>query len=177
MKDYTCYSGGAKGSDSYWKEIALSFGIGEFIEYPAEVMNHIGYTSFQEIEKAYVKSLELIKRTYVPYSKDNLTSKLVRRNYLQVKEAQGVFAIIEGFDGNIPKGGTAYAVVMGIQKLIPVYVFNQVDEKWYSYTLLSESWTEINIPTLTKHFAGVGTRNLTDAGRVAILDVFIVTMN
>lgn len=71
-------------------------------------------------------------------------------------------------------GGTGYAVSMGIQLGIPVYVFDMNTNDWYRW------WDSRNcflpeyskIPELTKRFAGIGSRQITDEGIQAIKDVY-----
>ena len=111
------------------------------------------------------------------------------RNWAQVKHADAIFAI-----GTIVKpgervfpdikndtrvataetvtGGTGYTVGMAILHNKPVYVFDQKQEKWFSYDKNTDTFVEIAAPTLTPNFAGIGTRNINDAGKKAIDDIF-----
>ena len=104
------------------------------------------------------------------------------------KKGQDSHAVREG----IVDGGTAWAVHLAIQegerykfdetkgRYIdkPVYVFDQEDEKWYEWNYSKNKWDEYqneatdNTPTLTPHFAGIGTREINVAGSKAIRDVY-----
>ena len=100
-------------------------------------------------------------------------NNLIRRNWYQVRGADAVFAI-----GNLDKkktglaveGGTGWAVQMAIDQGKPVHFFDQKSNKWYTGN--NTSLTEIDTPTLTPNFAGIGTRGITPAGRKAIEDVY-----
>ena len=67
-------------------------------------------------------------------------------------------------------GGTGYAVEMAIQAGKPVYLFDQRTNKWYANT--DGTWVESNTPVLTKNFAGIGSRNISQEGINAIKDVY-----
>ena len=69
-------------------------------------------------------------------------------------------------------GGTGYAVGMAILHNRPVYVFDQQDEKWYRWDTSANNFVESDTPTLTKNFAGIGTRELNEVGKQAIRDVY-----
>lgn len=119
---------------------------------------------------------------------------LLIRNYSQVKYADAVFAVtsLVGEGGivfpNIKEdervafnptatGGTGYAVNMAIGLGKPVYVFNQLTDDnypigWYEYDYVKNDFIAIDTPTLTKNFAGIGTRKLNDLGQNAIIEVY-----
>jgi hypothetical protein len=119
--------------------------------------------------------------------------KLIR-NWAQVKNSDAVFAISSiGKAGDVwkadlgkPKaeqrvlikdaiqGGTGYAVEMAIQQNKPVYVFDQNESKWFTWN--GSEFTEVNTPSLTKNFAGIGTREINEIGKQAITDVYINTL-
>ena len=111
------------------------------------------------------------------------------RNWAQVKYSDAIFAIgtiVNPGEKIFPNqksdtrvaikqavtGGTGYAVEMGIQAGKPVYVFNQADNAWYTWDDASNSFIKTEIPTLTNNFAGIGSRQLTDAGKAAIREVY-----
>lgn len=78
----------------------------------------------------------------------------------------------------IVDGGTGYAVEMAIQKGdIPVYVFDQTRGSWFKWDALKNEFTKTDTPTLTKNFAGIGTRELTPEGMKAIRDVYAKTFS
>jgi hypothetical protein len=54
----------------------------------------------------------------------------------------------------------------------PVYVFDQQNGKWYKWDPSVNNFVESEVPTLTKNFAGIGTRELSEAGKQAIRDTY-----
>jgi hypothetical protein len=73
-------------------------------------------------------------------------------------------------------GGTGYAVGMSINNNKPTYVFNQnkgsYDIGWYKWDNQVQDFVKISTPTLTKEFAGIGSRNINNAGKQAINDIY-----
>jgi hypothetical protein len=175
LKQYVNYSGGAQGSDTEWATIGKEFGIGRQVDYRPEVLSSLNADQLREIEDAYTKVVKQLGRKKL--SADSYSGKLVRRDYLQAKAADAIFAIVEDFDNNgYVKGGTAYAVVSALNMGKPVYVFNQAEGFWYSadYDLQGEfeNWTSTDTPVLTPKFAGIGTRQIDESGRKAIREVY-----
>lgn len=116
-------------------------------------------------------------------------SRLIR-NWSQVKYADAIFAIGtiaqsgEKLFPNKPgdtrvalapsvTGGTGYAVGMAINEGKPVHVFDQSKKSWFVWD--GKQFVQENTPTLTKNFAGIGTRQLTEVGKQAIRDVYAKT--
>jgi hypothetical protein len=87
-------------------------------------------------------------------------NNLLRRNWFQVRNSDAVYAIgeIEPKNGTV-KGGTGWAVQMGIDNNKDVYVFDQSRLKWYRNR--NNKWSETTTPKLTPNFAGIGTREIT----------------
>jgi hypothetical protein len=172
----TNYSGAAIGSDTVWANIGKEFGIGKQVDYRPDDLKKLNTEQLKEVESAYRQSVKDLGRKIL--DANSFSGGLVRRDYLQAKAADAIFAIIEGFDVNgYPKGGTGYAVSMGIRMGKPVYVFSQEDNEW----LIAEkdadgtfngSWTTVDIPILTKKYAGIGTRKINESGKQAIKDVY-----
>ena len=94
---------------------------------------------------------------------------LLARNWMQVKNADSIFAIGHLKKG-IVDGGTGWAVQMAIDAGKPVYVFDQERGEWFKN--IGGQWSRSDVPTLTSNFAGIGTRQLNDAGRKAIEAVY-----
>lgn len=74
---------------------------------------------------------------------------------------------------------------MGIAENKPVYVFDQLENKWYTWGDTTENeglfprkgFIETDTPILTKNFAGIGTREINENGIQAIKDVYEKTLN
>lgn len=177
--NFVMHSGGAEGADSYWNKVAKTYGIRSENYRPYDI-NDINRT---EAHIKVIKANKVLKRTYPlkpTATRDEkataYANKLILRDWLQVKNADAVFAIgtLREYD---VEGGTGWAVQMGINEGKPVYVFNQKDNLWYEYNPELEAFTPISsTPVLTPKFAGIGTsEDLTEQGKEAIRSVFEVT--
>ena len=180
MAEYTSHSGGCKGADMCWETEGLKYGVAS-VSYSFH--NHVQYSYNQKIlstkelqegwanvmvaEKSLQRGLNLDQSYYV--------RNLVSRNWFQVKNCEAVFAIGSFLDEShkIVNGGTGWAVQMGLDSRKRVYFFDQEGNKWYGYDFIQKKFTELSeIPTLTKNFAGVGSANLNENGKNAIIKIY-----
>lgn len=183
-KDYHLYSGGAVGADTKWGEIASKYNIGKIRHYRPETLDVLTPEQMQEVETQYTAAANRLGRKVL---NDNTTAgKLVRRDYLQAKAADSIFAIghilrpgeknSKGYTvrSTIPSvdGGTGYAVQMAIDLHKPVHVFDQQYKHWYRFDYDQNTFVAEDIPTLTTKFAGVGTRQINEDGVNAIKQIF-----
>ena len=113
---------------------------------------------------------ETLKR-HVPNS-SNYVSHLLRRNVFIVLNAEAVFAITN-LRQNRAMGGTAWGVQLAIDLGKPVYVFDMGFNQWKEYR--DGRFAPCPTPKLSKEFAGIGSRFLTQAGKDAIDQVFDLT--
>lgn len=163
------YSGGAVGSDTEWGNIAQKYGF-DMIHYTVDDYDKLSRDDKESIEKQYKEVVERLSRKQL--SADSYSGKLVRRDMLQANSADSILAIGRlGKNGHVD-GGTAYATERGIIRGIPVYLFDQDDNHWKTYD--GEKFINCEQPNLTRHAALIGTRQITDAGKRAIQNVFSV---
>jgi hypothetical protein len=110
-----------------------------------------------------------LKRRF-PTSSD-FVNNLLRRNYYQVAWSQSCYAVSEIGKDQLVKGGTSWAVQMFLD-LHPegkVYVFDQKRVQWFQW---KNGWVPIIAPPAPEGvWAGIGTRELNDAGKAAIRDL------
>lgn len=171
LQGYVNHSGGAVGSDTYWGEVGARFGVTSNHYYHGNKTPNgnvaITEEQFQEGKAHVLQANETLNRKPEKYM------DLLARNWMQVKNADAVFAI-----GHISKGivdgGTGWAVQMAIDAGKPVYLFDQVRNQWFRNT--SGTWAVTEVPTLTSNFAGIGTRELNEQGKKAIEDVYAKTL-
>ena len=96
--------------------------------------------------------------------------RVVQSLYAMVNEAYRVFAIGWIQADDTVKGGTGWGVELAKLFNRPVWVFDQDRGEWFG--CYEGRWVP-DAPTLgDRPFAATGTRNLTDAGRAAIADLF-----
>lgn len=183
---YSLASGDAVGSDAAWTSAAREVGIKNIRNFSTKSYDALSEEEKKEADSEYLKAATELSRPAL--SNTTYNGKLVRRNWLQVKNADAIFAIgsivnslERGRSGlNYSKhavvdGGTGYAVQMAINNNKPVHVFDQDKGKWFTWK--DGNFVEEPSPVLTKRFAGIGTRQINDSGRAAIKEIFSRTFN
>jgi hypothetical protein len=180
--NFICHSGGCPGADMAWETegykydvytISYSFhnhtqeGKNQKILSPKELQE--GYEAAKIADKTLKRNFDSIQYPYV--------KNLLARNWFQVKNSESIFAISKRFISNsIVDGGTGWAIQMAIDNNKPIYVFDQVTNAWYTYTVNNIFEPIVGaVPKLTKNFAGIGTRDLMDNGLNAIVNVYTTT--
>ena len=194
---FIMHSGGAVGGDSVWSTIAEEFGIPNTPDrqkhYYYEEKTPIGNLEISELdyEEGRTKVAEAAKANW-GYQYNAMSDSRLIRNWSQVKYSDAIFAVghlvkpgerifpNQKNDTRVAKqvavaGGTGYAVEMAIQAGKPVYVYDQERKQWYKN--IDGKWSKSDIPTLTKNFAGIGTRQINQDGINAIRSVFEKTFN
>ena len=199
MSEITNHSGGAKLSDAKWDQIGREFGVVNHKHYREPGTKTVDSL---ELQKAGVTATELSEEEYNEgqpkatiaarqmgriQETHQVRSNYIIRNWAQVKNSEAVYAIgtiiekgTEIDHGKTAlvdqiKGGTGYAVQMAINENKPVYVFDGTKDSWFVWN--GEKFEKTNTPTLTKNFAGIGSRTLStqdviDKSLQAIRDVY-----
>ena len=142
-------------------------------------------------ESEYAKAVEIGAKRLGKVAKRQETINKLGRNWFQVKNSDAIFAIADNFytrpdtnavDMSNVAGGTGWAVAYAAEKIDgierPIYVYVQSKNRWYKYNYNKGVFEEYNqTPVLTKRFAGIGTRELKDNGKLAIDNLFKNTFN
>lgn len=169
----TFYSGGARGADSYWQHKLEDAGH-EVIVYRAQDIGDIwnaDLAQYREIEEQYRQAVKDLGRHYM--SGTSYAGRLVRRDMLQVRDASAVFAV--GYmtdDYRNVSGGTGYAVARAIRMDLPIYIFDQNKEMWFSFSYESGRFIpSVLLPILVDKSAVIGTRQLSQLGEAVIDDI------
>lgn len=180
LKNYTLHSGGANGGDTAWNNEGYFFGVKckhYYYGQPTPLGNiHITKDQFNEGWEHVLKANESLNRQPGSY-KD-----LLSRNWWIAKNATVIFAIAHVANYCTVAGGTGWAVQMAIDEGKPVFVFDELKGFWLQFSLSDNVmfqpgfFVRCDTPILTKDFAGIGTRELTEAGKQAIKDVYAKTI-
>lgn len=188
----TCHSGGAIGSDTEFRNQCIKYGIG-INEYSYKTNYHTSKFKVELSDAEYEEGVLMVHKANKIMKRYNISSymNLLARNWMQVKNSNVIYAIgsiiqpnSRNKDGyynksDIPQvdGGTGYAVQMGILKGIPIYVFNQYENKWYKFSYNTNRYiTQEKVVLIeNNNFCGIGTRNINENGINAINSLFIDT--
>jgi hypothetical protein len=189
LKNITCHSGGATGSDTYWENIGANFGV-RTRAYSYQTKYHTSPNKIEISEDDYKEGVDEINKANKHMDRFGINKymNLLARNWAQVKYSTQVFAIGTIVDpgAKSPKGyyskskiqtvdgGTGYCCQMAINNLREVYVFDQIKLKWFRWSYSTMSFIELKeTPRIrTQNFAGVGTREITADGIKAIEEVY-----
>lgn len=171
-----CLSGGADGADVQWGMVAGRAG------YAVRHFTFAGHRSQAPAEEIVVLTKDQLAVADVHLHTANKTMKrkwpvsnqfvanLLRRNYYQVAWSDAVYAVASIEKGMVT-GGTCWAVQMFLDRFgfdpAPVYVFDQVTDRWLTWN--GTGWDEIETPPKPSGvWAGIGSRDLKDNGKMAI---------
>lgn len=170
-----CLSGGADNADLAWGEAAKHAGHGvihfSFAGHrSAAPSSEIVRLNTQALEAADLRCMRAnltLRRKFPP--KSLRVRNLLRRNWYQVETAGSCYAVSTLVDGQVA-GGTAWAVAMFLDKHdsapCAAYVFDQVACRWFRWSGFWEPIYEPPVPAGI--WAGIGSRQLTPIGRLAI---------
>jgi hypothetical protein len=184
MAENICISGGAQGADSMFALCAdrvghkvKHFGFPKH-GYRSKIGEHIdvvsgNYKKWDEHLKTANTWLERDLRNLSDYSRN-----LLRRNMAITFEAEtALYAVTNLVDDKVT-GGTAWAVTRANQMMMPVYLFNQLDSKWYHNEM---NYIGLQFPIMPEGmlppmpegiYGAVGSRELTENGINAIFDLY-----
>lgn len=156
------HSGGALGADTDWANVAKEFGM---LDDPQHI-SHYYYGektdngNYPISENDYKEGINhVVTANDVLNRKPDKYLHLLARNWKQVKESDGVFAIGNIKAGNVD-GGTGWAVQMAKDAGKQVHVFDLQTERWYVWDSEKKTFVYESTPKLTKNFAGIGTRSI-----------------
>jgi hypothetical protein len=185
LKGNMCLSGGAKGADAQW---GMNAGRDGQSVIHWSFADHQHFVAEQEIVRLTDEQLEIadpflkaaakgLKKSY-PGSRSAKVKSLLRRNYYQIAWADAVYAVSTIKDG-IVQGGTGWAVQMYLDRHakiaqfepLQLYVYDQAAEQWFQWI---GAWRPLEAPPEKPQgiWAGIGTRDLNDAGKWAIRNLF-----
>ena len=171
------HSGGAVGADTAWGDAAEKYGVKVNHYYFGEKTPRgnvkLSHELYAEAEAEAKRAGKHLNRHW---ANSQGVKNLLARNWLQVKNADAVFAIGTVGAENHVNGGTGYAVAMGILHNKPVFLGDNNTGVWSKWDADTKSWVKLDsAPVLTPNFAGVGTRELESGGRLAITQVMDAT--
>jgi len=171
-ENYILHSGGARGSDGIFSEIGKEFGLIHFNHYWYKKKNPFSKQEDEISEEDYQEGIEMVNNANKILKRKNIEKymHLLARNWSQCKYSDAIYAISTLKNNKEVNGGTGWCIQFGIMTNKPVYVFDQEKEKWYFWN--NDKFEYCVTPKLTLDFAGIGTREINDAGIKAIRDLY-----
>ena len=172
--DFTYYGGGHRGTETEFGQQAEQFGIREvnfsFAGHQPAREEGLVILSPEALKKGDI-SMEIVSiRMNRKYSEMDKIRKVIQSIFHMVNNGLQVFTVGWIQPDDTVKGGTGWAAELGKLFNRPLSVFDQDRNRWYTWK--DKGWVE-DIPVIEhKTFVGTGTRNLTDAGKQAIKDLF-----
>ena len=173
--EYILFSGGAKGTEAAFGEIAEKFGIeevnftfdGHLIERErgTRVLNH------EELKNGDI-SLEYVSRLMNRrYTTSPIFRRILQSIWYQINNGQEIYVVGEILEDKTVKGGTGWGAEFAKLCNKPLHVFDQNQDAWFNWN--QQDWVGRDDPVISHtHFTGTGTRNLADNGRAAIQGLF-----
>jgi len=171
----TLYSGGARGAEATFGEVAARWGAtevaftfdghlqerseGRYELSPAELA--AGDVSLQYVSKR-------LNRTY--NDQGGLIRSVLQTLWHMVSRSQQVFVVGAIQPDGTVRGGTGWSVELARTWSRDLWVFDQAQEAWYHWD--GQAWVEGTPVIRSVHVTGTGTRKLDAAGEEAIRDLF-----
>lgn len=193
IKNITCHSGGALGSDTLFEQMGAKVGV-KTKAYSYKTNSHTSPNKVEISEADYQDGIKKVTKANTILNRYGIAKfmNLLARNWCQIKYSNQVIAIGviinpgeisgKGYRCNSKyqcvDGGTGYACTMAILEEKPLYVFDQRKDKWFRWSYASMSFIECECPSImSQDFAGIGTREISKSGINAIKNVYKKTFN
>lgn len=195
------FSGGAKGADMEWADVARGMGYpivhcrsGRATVYsPAQERLVLGPTHLAMGTPYLVEANATVKRTVPIPSRNDYVLALLQRNYWSIRYADSVYAVGYLDAQRKVAGGTAWACAMfldqwsrtqvldGIATVdAPLFFYDQAAHEWLVATVngteRERGWRTIASPPKPgpkAKWCGIGSRDLSAAGTAAIRTAFV----
>ncbi len=172
--EVTLYSGGARGAEEAFGAAAARFAVAEvnltFEGHHIQRNLHTRKLAAADLAKGDVSMAEVSKRLHRDYSSRPWMRQILQSIWHQVNAGFQVFVVgeIQG-DGTV-KGGTGWAAELAKMWNRPLHVFDQAKGHWFTWK--NDTWVE-QVPVVShKTICGTGTRNLNEAGKRAVDELF-----
>lgn len=172
--EFTLYSGGHEGAESYFGQCAEKFGVNEvtysFEGHHLKRDKNVKVLSADDLKRGDI-SMEIVsKHMNRKYHNVEKIKRTLQSIYHMVNNGSQIFAVGEILDDKTAKGGTGWGVELGKFFNRQVHVYDKAKNNWYTWK--SGEWVEDTPVISEKTFCGTGTRFLTEESKKAIDDLF-----
>jgi hypothetical protein len=170
----TLYSGGLQGSEVEFGIQAEKWGAEEvtFSYEGHQLSRNRGLVVLgpEDLKRGDVSMEIVCLRMKRNYSNTEAIRKVMQMIFHMVNNGFQVFAMGWIQPDNTVKGGTGWTVELAKLFNRPLSVFDQDRNSWFTWQ--DNSWVESSPVIEHRTFVGTGTRNLSEAGKKAIHDLF-----
>ncbi len=167
-------SGGHKGTEAEFGRNAELWQIDEVtLSYEGHVIDRAGKIEVlddADLARGDVSMEIVFQRLGRSFVRGKGIRRVIQSMFHVVTRGDHLFAVGWIQDDTTIKGGTGWGVELAKFFNRGVSVFDQDKERWFSW--VGGSWQEDEPTIPSRPFSATGTRNLTDAGRVAIKELF-----
>jgi hypothetical protein len=166
--------GGHKGTEAEFGVCAGKWGVRETtLSYEGHVMarsENVEVLSDDELEKGRVSMEFVFQRMGRRFVQGKGLNRVIHLLFHVVTRSDQMFAIGSIQENGSVKGGTGWGVELAKLFNRPVHVFDQEKAGWFDWD--GTEWKPSEPSILEGNVSVTGTRNLTDAGRQAIVSLF-----
>jgi hypothetical protein len=172
---FTLHSGGARGAEAAFGEMAERYGLAEAIFSFEGHSNRVRSRGLRLLSEAELRAGDVSLR-YVShrlrrtFPEDPQMHRVLQSIWHQIKPCQQVFVIGSVQPDGTVRGGTGWGAELARRWKCELHVFDQAQLQWFQWD--GDKW-EPSVPRIrSPRFAGTGTRNLEPAGLKAIEELF-----
>jgi hypothetical protein len=177
MKPEACvlFSGAANGAEAEFGSAAERRGIEE-VNFTFEGHNDarrrgIRVLTHAELQHGDVSLTYVSRLMHRRYPDTPLFKRVLQSIWHQINNGQEIYVVGQILDDQTVKGGTGWGAEFAKLCNKPLFVFDQDRDAWFQWT--GDAWEACAAPVIQHaHFAGTGTRFLTQNGRNAIEALF-----
>lgn len=172
--DCTLYSGGAKGAETVFGELAERYGLQEinfsFEGHLQERGRGRKLLTERELAAGDVSLLYVSRRLKRGYSKEGMIRKVLQTIWHQVSWSDQVFVIGMIQEDDTVVGGTGWAVELARMWRKNLWVYDQERRAWFRW--LNDEWAP-GVPVIeAARFCGTGTRNMGDEATQVVEELY-----
>jgi len=168
------FHGGHKGAESAFGRAAERWDLPEAtISYKGHVMEfakNVEELSDEQLEKGHVSMEFVFQALGRRFANAQAIRRVIYSIFHIVTRGDELFVVGMIQPDNHVKGGTGWGVELAKLFNRPVHVFDQDKNGWFSWD--GHEWQSSEPKLPNRPFSATGTRNLSDAGRQAILELF-----
>ncbi|MBI5532066.1 MAG: hypothetical protein HY898_05075 [Deltaproteobacteria bacterium] len=172
---FTLHSGGARGAEAAFGEMAERYGLAEITFSFEGHTNRVRSRGLRMLTDSELRAGDVSLR-YVShrlkrvFPEDPQVNKVLQSIWHQIKPCQQVFVIGSIQQDGTVRGGTGWGAELARRWKCELNVFDQVQSQWFKWE--NQEWKPSKPVIKSPRFAGTGTKHLESAGLKAIEDLY-----